>query len=529
MFIAAAVSLALAIAGGVIHFGRIQFGGMDGGVLTNAAWQLHLGYDPYRDVANATPPFFLLGGKWAFDIWGVQWASLTKMTAVFAAVTFLVHVFLLFRCEMGPGWSLLIPTYTQCAAILTGSYWWYNGISGVIGAIFFTCAWLLYKDSASFANRILFVVSASILALVKANVAVVFLATTFVALAWIGKRPRLAVSAYSLAGVLSILLLLLAGINPFFVVRAYLEWGERALSPEHFIRFIFLNQDSEPIQTFILLALFLAGAAILALRTDWISFSTRSAGGLRRCWGFFSGIKPDLIGPIVFFIIGVFASIVMMGTNNSLNFGELPPLLTGGVILLHSAKRYFRGARTKTIAASLVAASVILLTANALRWTWQRIHIYYVGPETFYQDLPLTRLASPPFFNGTYVGPRLAAVLDDMDQLLKTKDYRRGTATSIFFGPRIDFAYAAFDIPPVPGFPLWWEAFQDDGKLRTKLMVERFKRTRFKLAVFLHRDYAFFPQSLIDYLNREYIVYDTKTLTIHELREEPDKEKEMRR
>jgi hypothetical protein len=359
------------------------------------------------------------------------------------------------------------------------------------------------------------------LALAKANVAAVLLASTFVAIAWIGKRWRLAVSMYALAGVLSILFLLLAGINPFLVIKAYVQWGERVLSLKNFIYFILFKHDTEPAQTFVLLIPFFAGLVILALRTDWISKQNSAAGISRRILGFLTGVRNDLIGPITFFLIGTFTTVIVTGTNNSFDFQELPPLLTGAVFLSHSAEWHFRGARIRTIATSLIAASVILLTANALKWTCQRTHIYYVGPGMFYEDLPLTRLTAPPFFNGMNAGPKLAAVLNEIAQVLKTEDYRLGATASVFFGPRIDFAYAAFGIRPVPGFPLWWEAFHDDGKPRTAVMVERFKKTRFKLAVFLRRDYTFFPPSLIEYLNREYIAHDTNTLTIHVLREGP--------
>lgn len=88
VFFVIAVVLAIVLAIIVLNRGNIQFGGMDGGVLVNAAWQLHLGYRPYVDVVTAVPPLFLIGNDLAFDFWGVNWRAMVRITAVFAATSY---------------------------------------------------------------------------------------------------------------------------------------------------------------------------------------------------------------------------------------------------------------------------------------------------------------------------------------------------------------------------------------------------------------------------------------------------------
>jgi len=106
-----------------------------------------------------------------------------------------------------------------------------------------------------------------------------------------------------------------------------------------------------------------------------------------------------------------------------------------------------------------------------------------------------------------------------MNTVLTDADYVGQPDAPVFFGPRIDFGYAAYGVHPYPGLPTWWEFFSQDSQGQTDVMVERFKRAHFKLCIFLHRDYTFLPARLTEYLNQAYQVYDTGELTIYTLRD----------
>ena len=78
----------------VMHWGNVQFSGMEGGVLVNTAWMLHLGYIPYRDFLTAVPPLFLLGAKASFlfrDVpsWNAMLGFTSAFSCLFANLSFL--------------------------------------------------------------------------------------------------------------------------------------------------------------------------------------------------------------------------------------------------------------------------------------------------------------------------------------------------------------------------------------------------------------------------------------------------------
>jgi len=219
----------------------------------------------------------------------------------------------------------------------------------------------------------------------------------------------------------------------------------------------------------------------------------------------------------------IIAGILGMGTNNDFNMIDGSLILLGGGLVVLELKDRFSNQKIRGSVLVLLLLSMVLLATNGLRYGELRLRVNAVGPGAFFEEAGLNRLDSPPLFRGMYVGPRLVRVLDQMTGLLESYGYSGRPDAPVFFGPRIDFAYAAYGIHPYPGLPLWWEAFSNGRQIEAERMVQRFEKADFKLCVFLNwggntkegRDYTFLPSELVQYLNQAYDVYDIGELTIH--------------
>ncbi len=147
LFLLATCVCAVALYLLICRLGMIQFLGYDGGIFTNGAWQMHLDYQPYKDLIGGYPPLFYMGGKWAFDWFGVEWFSLVKMGGLFAAVTLIIQALLL-RRVIGPWWALLIACFSQAVTSLPTACWSHDWTSTVTGVLFYSAllAWRAKPD-----------------------------------------------------------------------------------------------------------------------------------------------------------------------------------------------------------------------------------------------------------------------------------------------------------------------------------------------------------------------------------------------
>jgi len=495
----------------------VQFGGYDGSIVVNHAWQLHLGYQPYVDVVTGLPPLFLIGSHLAFDFWGVHWYVLVMIAAFFSAVTFLLQVALLLRLNFGARWSLLLPFAIQSMTMVPVAWWWYNQVTAVLGCLFVSAALLLYQRPNSVFSQGAFAGSAVLLALAKPNMASALLVSVFVLLISAQHLRRRVIVLFTCATAVTLGVLFWARVNPLDVLTSYTIFAGDALSLSRIAKFLLLNDRYEVGQTFALMAPSVLAVGIVLFR---VNLSPSSEDEIPRITITSPTIKKMEVPCLALGLISRGGGILGMMTNNEYNMSDASMILLGSAVITLLFRGRLAIPRMRVVVLALIIVSTVLLTANGLRYTMFRWRVMGVGPGAFYEEAPLTVLEDPALFKGMSVGPRLVRVLSDIEETLKTAGYLGPEDAPVFFGPRIDFGYAAYGIHPHPGLPTWWEFFSQDGRGQTNDMVERFKAARFKLCIFLRRDYTFFPASLIEYLNQAYEVYDTGELTIHVLRPE---------
>jgi hypothetical protein len=481
----------------ILATGRVQFGGADGGLLADAAWQLHLGYKPYTDLVTAVPPLFLAGAWLAFKLFGVHWLAFIGITAVFAVLTFCLHVPLLMRAGLRPGVAIALATLTQLCTSLPSGYWWYNFTTQVVACLFFSAVagWRrqAYLDAAV-------TILGMLLLLSKPNVALTLLCLVLPYLL-VRQGWRRTIVTYSCIGLIALLTLRLFHVPVRPMLWNYGVASSRASDLYAISRFLIFNQFWEVQQTFFILIPGAIGMLILL--------------GSSIPWRSTPRALAPLGNGLALMAIGVITSLVAAATNNSFNFTELPLALSGVAFFLVLSWDVLRPKRVRKLAMVSTAFTGICLAANAIRIAATRLAILEVGANEFYQNAPLTTITAPSFFAGVQGSPALFQVSRDLDATLSSCPWCTERTGAVFIGPRIDFAYAAYGLTPHRGIPLWWEPFNDPAEPATRAMVDRFTQAHFLLAVFLRDDYTFLPASQIDYLKKEYDVTNTQTLTIY--------------
>jgi hypothetical protein len=482
----------------ILTYGVIQFGGMDGGVLSNAAWMGHLGYKPYVDFQSMCPPIYFITSRLAFDLFGVQWKSFVSFMALFSGITFTCHWFLLRRIPMGLKWKLLAAVATQAVTVVPIGWGHYNQTTAVLAALFLTAAMGLALHGEAWRDWIYLTLAAALLAAAKPNVAGPLLLLAYPVLILRAGQLWKGIACLVVAALLNLGLLACFRMNPLDVLRGYLGAGNRVLSWTNIKHFLFLDDRVEVVQTTAALAPLLAGFIIVlvnaARNRKWLS------GHWRLAFLAISGLLTSLLG---------------MATNSEHNMVDLPPFIVGSVVLLAAAHRAIRRGAQRRLAHVSVLIGCGALIFHGFSYAVDRSRIKSIGTYTFWEPDAAQPIADNSYFSDVIAGPRLFIVVNQMSAVLKKYDYVNRADAPVFFGPRMDFGYAAFGIHTRKRLPLWWPGLGEVSPRVEAELVSRFVDADFKLCIFLRRDYTWMPQPLVAHLYANFDVFETELLTIH--------------
>ncbi|MDO9556413.1 MAG: hypothetical protein Q7J82_02365 [Coriobacteriia bacterium] len=493
---AAMLILAAAIAVVVLTLGMVQFPAEDGGIVSMAGWQLHVGARPYIDLpAEGMPPLFLLGAKWAFDVSGVAWSSLVTATAIFAALAYAGLCTILLRLRAGTTFSLALPAVVLSVSMVSASFWWSNQLTAACAALFLAAAlyFVQYPDDRD--AKVAFVLTAVVLSWAKANSAGLLLVGAAIVLAMTPRLRRRGLCLIAGAATSSIVLLMLAGVDVTAMIRSYLVGGTRVLSAGNFRTFFLLNDADEARLTLSLLlpaaASFAGGLVVLARRAP----------------------RRKVSPAVMLCALGVLTGLVAMGTNNDHNMAEVPVILTAvtGIILL--TRPYVQGQVERVLLPSLLVVSLVCFGTAGVTYAVDRHRIRSAGPGCFYEDSALTRFQDPLFLRGLQAGPTMTAAADELATVLEGNDWEGQLDAPVYFGPRLLWAYPAFGVRAAPGLPLWWQPYPQ-GAPRTDAAIAAFYQADYRLMIFYRGDTTFMPPALINQLAAECTVYQWRNLLL---------------
>ena len=135
----------------------------------------------------------------------------------------------------------------------------------------------------------------------------------------------------------------------------------------------------------------------------------------------------------------------------------------------------------------------------------RRLRVRGNGVELFYSENPPVAIGRP-FFRDFAVSPGLKAAVDRIETVLSDYQSQGYDTSHVFFGVRLEFAYAAFGIPSPTGTPVWWDPDAAYPPRDEPVIVERFIAHRFRICVLYGREpeFTFLPTAIVDELNNHY-------------------------
>jgi hypothetical protein len=411
------------------HFGFIQFGGMDGGVLINLAWSQYQGLTPYVDIPCYPPVLFAFPAGWAFDLWGPTWAALTHLVSVFSVLTFSWSFLLLWKATHRPWMALTFATALQVMVFFSFSWWWYNQVTAIVLALYFgSVTFLLLEPKDRFA-RISFWAAVALTALAKPNTAGILLVLTHVLLLTDSRTRIFVLLASSSAALADLFFLLLHHITPVLLLQNYLGLVQRLVSVDSVLHCLSLSNNVDLIWMSVFFVVTL-GCLLVTVQP-----SLRARRLYLAFW--------------LMFLIALVVGLVGAGTNSESKINELTCLVMFAPFLgSFLTWRDFWWPSYGFVFYFVVTALIVGVF---------RLRVFSIGPSCFAEHTALKRMEEPALFRGMMAGPRLFEVISEAEAFLRGKDFSSSSGKKIFFGPRIDFLYAAFHLPVESGLPLWWE------------------------------------------------------------------------
>jgi hypothetical protein len=494
------------IFGLILHYGNLQFPGIDGGVLANAGWLMHTGQIPYDDFMTLVPPGFLIGAKWAYDIFGSSWDSQLIFLAIFSYVTYLIQYIILVRFGMSKRLSFVSALFIQLITNILITMWWYNSITTSCSALFISSAFLFYKNNKSVINSLIFVLTTFLLSLMKINIVSVLIVAVYLIFIISKKTRRLSIINGLISFVLLIVFLFFIRINPIDMLNAYIN-GTNRITLEAFETRLVVYEPVQSLGTLLLCAPFVVGLIALI---DYI-FSGKKQRYIIKKYGAY----------VVLTILGFFTCFWGLITDTDMRIIEFPAFFISSLLFII----IMRDKKCENILSSLslskilnlMMISVILLSIQSTLWTVFRRRVeasgdYYVK---IYEKHNIGKITNK-YFKNFFADDSFVDLVMDMERLgkilqqeNKLNDYK------LYFGSKVDFGYAMFNIKSPKGLPLWWsEASGGVPKGTTPTLIENFKKADFTVIVSRGGQLIYAPPELITELNNTYKVASFGNLVV---------------
>jgi hypothetical protein len=519
-------------------------------------------------------PEFYLGAGWAFKLWGVNWSALVRLSIVFAVFTFALHSIAL-SYVVPRRYAIAIALVCQMLAMMVNSYWWYNSNAAITACLMFSVSLGLAVNPTSKLLGIIFCITLTLLSVMKVNIAAMSILVVLVPLASVLElRTKLFVWVVCSA-VLVLLLLAVCRLNPVDILKAYLGMAGTRGTPS--IRNFFRSKPNEAFISLPLLGACFAAFLVMCRQIYRASRARRpahlgqvlsiaSAGMVVGIYCILMSTGPSLISggalvvlsssslglwavkekvvdPVAPFALTI--TVFLSGCAAMLGvilFDGLPfPTLLGWKVLSQPYLTVLIGWTALAVmsVAAFVACfgdlpeadsrwraklggwstilTIVLVTSGAAAYqvSADRLSVGINGLDLFYSKEPEVAV-DLPFFRGFSVSPRLKAVAEQMDVVLKHYRARGYDTSNIFLGIRLEFGYAAFGIPSPKQIPVWWDPTAAYPPSEEPEIVHRFLAHRFPLCIFYGKepDFTYLPKILIEDLKRNYRKVSYSEITI---------------
>lgn len=457
-------------------FGMHQFGGFDHSAMIDVGWRMINHQQIYRDFPYPLPIGFTLGTYYAFQFFGVSWQSLVTIAALFAAGTFLWSYWLLRRLLFHRFMAWLVAFFMQASSLMLVAYWWYNPITTLSGVVFFLSAAYFLRNPQSRPAQGSYFFALLLLASMKPNIAGVLIAGASIVL-FTSKPHRWRVVALSAAAFGCFLLWLAAHrISLGEVLGSYFSVATRGLSLKQFLQYFSPEEKCFSIAC--------AGYILVPL--------VLAKEGHRALW---RGSRLHFLA-----LAAILAGLYGFLTNGETKLVDLGLAFFG--VFFYCTARDGRG----FFACYLGFIAVVLLFVGLAQGiTRQRVK----GIGLFFEYKTVSQPIPNAFFRGVTTGPKFHEVVAEVADILK-----RSPTTPICFGPRMQWAYAAFHLPPPIHQPVWWHPGVSFPAEAESAYMRAWDEMQFEQVVLFGSDKTYYSSEYIDLLKRKYECTTYSRLTV---------------
>lgn len=413
-------------------FGRRQFGGFDHSVVIDIGWRLMLGQRPYVDFPCTVPVWWMEGIGVAFRMLGPSWWTVVVLQAVFAGVTCGWSYWLLEKIRPDPLRSFVIALALQSGANLVTSYWWYNPLTTTAVCINHLSLVALARHPRRLSCNASCVIAIALLAGCKPNAAAPLLIMS-------GPLLVIATGSFRRAGVIAVaaatfvwLGLAVAGISPVQVISSYRDVAGRGLTLDTLRDLVGSAARRQEVASVDVL---LESCLLLAV----VQFAF--LGGWKTCAGL-AAAGTWAAGIVAVLTNGehklVDATIVLCATVAT-TAAQAAATSTGADRASWIAKAVHRGS----------TALCLLWIGYGLAVSANRDRVRAIGP--FYAPTLSAQRPATPFFAALQASDEFIVIEKELAAVLREME-----PASVYFGPRLQWAYAAFGIPSPRYEPVWW-------------------------------------------------------------------------
>jgi hypothetical protein len=513
----------------ILRYGMNHIGGNDHSLLVDVGWRLCNGQTAYVDFPCTTPVAFVLGAKFAFQWFGVYWLSTIEMTALFAVLTFAWSLFLLAQLFGRSGTTLLWAMALHAISLMLASFWWYNPITDVAAVLYTLSAMYWLRRPAEKIAVASYGAALLLLATMKPNVAGVLIAGISPVL-FASSRHRWKVIWVSL-GSFALFLVLLSINNLSFtgMLAAYQSVARRGASVVQFM--LGFNSFEKRVALVMLASLLLPSVLVLSQGRQtllspgsWIP-ALALLGGLG--W-FMTNLQQKRVGEAILFLPLFLAlyqgrkslrspepwipAIALLGglygfiTNSEQKLVDMPPVLCAAILLVAELRSPVSPAAGPVFQMPVwwnryFALVCVVLGTGGLAQGFARDRVKSAGPVQFFEWDDSHTLTNG-FFKGVHCGNILDEVIKEEEEAM-----RREPSSTVWFGPRMQWGYAAFAKPSPLRQPPIWDAGQTMyAQSKEEFYFNNFLQSRPQLVILFKNDISSYTHEEAQGMLRQYDV-----------------------
>lgn len=156
--------------------------------------------------------------------------------------------------------------------------------------------------------------------------------------------------------------------------------------------------------------------------------------------------------------------------------------------------------------------SVILLFGISIFLAIVRYRMRKVGIANNYYSAGTLYRINTGYLEGLHVSERLITIINKIDSLQANGNLSK----RVFFGPRMEFGYAQYQLQSPPHMPLWWHPGSSYSLKDEDMVVQTFERSNFDVLIFLNEDRTRMPPAIVSFIEKNYSpVPNNATLDIY--------------